>query len=129
MYLMGRMVKEFGIPFDLKYFLTTQSHDLEFYVQREKVGTVGTDWMKEAAAARNAALWPARMAGVPADGVLPRLAHSGDRGTLLASVSERIARRWRRWKQQAGWPTASMHHVAPWPLSISEFCTPTRRTR
>jgi len=30
MHLMGRMVNEMGLALDLKYFLTTQDHDLEF---------------------------------------------------------------------------------------------------
>ena len=70
MHLMGRMVREMGLNFDLRYFLTTQDHDIEFYVQLEKVTALTTDWAQEAEAARRGALWPRNMPDVPADGLL-----------------------------------------------------------
>jgi hypothetical protein len=58
MRLMRRMVDEMGLKFDLKFFLTTQDHDLEFYVQLERVEIPTTDWAAEAENAERTALWP-----------------------------------------------------------------------
>jgi predicted SAM-dependent methyltransferase len=80
MHLMGRMVRELGVDFDLRYFLTTQGYDLEFYVQLEKTTTLTTDWAREAEKARRNALWPERMPDVPADGVLRQIAASTAQG-------------------------------------------------
>lgn len=58
MHLMSRMVREMGLKFDLKFFMTTQDHDLEFYVQLERVKIPSTDWAAEAEKAEREALWP-----------------------------------------------------------------------
>jgi SAM-dependent methyltransferase len=58
MRLMGRMVKEMKLPFDLRFFMTTQEHDLEFYVQLEKVNLPSTDWETHAEEALSGAIWP-----------------------------------------------------------------------
>jgi SAM-dependent methyltransferase len=46
------------LSFDLAYFLTTQDHDLEFYVQLEKVNRPTTDWAALKDKASKTALWP-----------------------------------------------------------------------
>jgi hypothetical protein len=50
--MMGLVCQKLGVSFDLQYFLTTQKHDLEFYIQLKKVETVSTDWLSEARKAR-----------------------------------------------------------------------------
>ena len=56
--LLGDIEVSFGLGFELQYFLTTQSHDLEFYVQLRRTNRPQTDWMAEAEKARRDALWP-----------------------------------------------------------------------
>jgi SAM-dependent methyltransferase len=58
MELMGRITAEIGLSFKLVHFVTTQSHDLEFYVALRK-SDEPTDWLEEAERARQSALWPA----------------------------------------------------------------------
>jgi hypothetical protein len=61
MALMDRIAREAGhLRFNLAHFLTTQDHDLEFYVQLEKVETATTDWLAMAKLAEKNALWPGR---------------------------------------------------------------------
>jgi predicted SAM-dependent methyltransferase len=62
---LGRIVRETNLGFDLQYFKTTVSHDLEFYVRLVRVSSPSTDWYKEAAEARKSALWPASISTVP----------------------------------------------------------------
>jgi predicted SAM-dependent methyltransferase len=57
--LLGQIAKHSKIGFDLSYFLTTQSHDLEFYVQLTRVDVSSTDWEEAATKEHNGALWPA----------------------------------------------------------------------
>ena len=54
---MAEMTERYDLGFNLSHFMTTQSHDLEFYVALEK-STAKTDWRLEAARARSGALWP-----------------------------------------------------------------------
>ncbi|WP_108862019.1 methyltransferase domain-containing protein [Ruegeria sp. Alg231-54] len=61
MRLMGLIVSETGLCFDLRYFLTTQDHDLEFYVQLERTNSPTTNWSIEATRARLDALWPSQL--------------------------------------------------------------------
>jgi SAM-dependent methyltransferase len=56
--LLGQLESKFHIGFDLEYSLTTQSHDLEFYVQLRRTDHVTTDWAAAAADAQARALWP-----------------------------------------------------------------------
>ena len=56
--LLGRIIATNGLGFDLKYFLTTQTHDLEFYVQLERVEKPATDWIAAAIDAYENALQP-----------------------------------------------------------------------
>ena len=49
-----------SLRFDLVHFLTTQDHDLEFYVQLEKVETTTPDWVEMARRAESTALWPGK---------------------------------------------------------------------
>ncbi|MBB3542448.1 methyltransferase domain-containing protein [Rhizobium sp. BK399] len=72
MHLMGRMVSEMALRFDLKFFLTTQDHDLEFYVQLERVDEPSTEWAGEASDARNGAIWPPGAPQIPADGIVSK---------------------------------------------------------
>lgn len=60
MNLMGQIDRRLGLGFRLKHFLTTQSHDLEFYVALEKGGGT-TDWELEESIAKHGALWPGGM--------------------------------------------------------------------
>ncbi|MET4277752.1 MULTISPECIES: methyltransferase domain-containing protein [unclassified Bradyrhizobium] len=46
------------LNFNLAYFLTTQDHDLEFYVQLEKVAAGTTNWAEIKDIAEKTALWP-----------------------------------------------------------------------
>ena len=72
--LMGKVVSGFGVNFELGHFLTTQDHDLEFYVQLVKTETSTTDWNAASAEAFKAALWPASaMPTLPADGLYRRV--------------------------------------------------------
>jgi hypothetical protein len=57
---MDRMSVEMGLRFRLSNFVTTQFHDLEFYVALEK-GEASTNWKHEAEKAREGALWPHAM--------------------------------------------------------------------
>jgi hypothetical protein len=58
--LMDWMTKEYGLAFDLKYFCTTQYHDLSFFfqLQRPLDDIPKTDWSAEAEEQRRTALWP-----------------------------------------------------------------------
>jgi SAM-dependent methyltransferase len=56
--LMGEISEQLGLGFTLASFMTTQSHDLEFYVTLRKSADK-TDWRAEADAAWKTALWPA----------------------------------------------------------------------
>jgi len=56
--LIGDIVREAGLGYDLKYFLTTQPHSIEFYVHLEKQGRSTTDWARAAARARRTAKGP-----------------------------------------------------------------------
>jgi len=56
--LIGRVVNEAGLGFDLDHFETTPSHNLEFYVRLKKVATSTTDWSAAARTAHDTALWP-----------------------------------------------------------------------
>jgi SAM-dependent methyltransferase len=68
--LMGNIVSRFGLKLELGHFLTTQDHDLEFYLQLVKTETPATDWAAASAEAFETALWPATaMPTVPADGL------------------------------------------------------------
>lgn len=58
--LMGQIVRETELAFDMSYLLTTQSHDLEFYVQLTRVEASKTDWSAAARDAYGEALWPAK---------------------------------------------------------------------
>lgn len=58
MNLMADISEQFGLGFTLASFMTTQSHDLEFYVTLRK-STEKTDWRAKADWAFNNALWPA----------------------------------------------------------------------
>lgn len=55
--LMGKIEEVFGLGFKLTRFLTTQTHDLEFYVTLRKGGEK-TDWALQTSLARTGALWP-----------------------------------------------------------------------
>ena len=57
MSLMGWLTDKYNLGFKLSHFLTTQSHDLEFYVALEK-SAAKTDWREQEALARSDALWP-----------------------------------------------------------------------
>lgn len=68
--LMGKIVSRFGVNFELGHFLTTQDHDLEFYVQLVKTEAPATDWAAASDRAFKTALWPASaMPTQPADGL------------------------------------------------------------
>jgi SAM-dependent methyltransferase len=72
--LMGKITSTFALGFALGHFLTTQEHDLEFYVQLVKTETPPTDWDKASAEAFETALWPASaMPTLPADGLHRRV--------------------------------------------------------
>jgi len=58
LYVMGLIEKEYGISFELKNFLTTQPHDLEFYVALKKSTSMSTDWNREAKNSYKSANWP-----------------------------------------------------------------------
>jgi hypothetical protein len=47
-----------GLGFNLQYFMTTPSHDLEFYVRLERVAASTTDWAHAASEAWRNAMWP-----------------------------------------------------------------------
>jgi len=94
MHLMGRMVSEMRLNLNLSYFLTTQDHDLEFYVQLEKTTALTTDWAQEAEAARRGARWPTNMPNVPADGVLRQI--SGSTAQTAAAPNTQPAKTARR---------------------------------
>jgi SAM-dependent methyltransferase len=70
--IVGRMVEEMGLPFDLRFFLPTPRHDLEFYVQLEKVQTVTTNWESEADRVLNTAPWPSGISVYVNDGIMGR---------------------------------------------------------
>lgn len=55
--LMGKITDAYNLGFNLSHFLTTQSHDLEFYVALQK-SNEKTDWNLQALLARASALWP-----------------------------------------------------------------------
>jgi SAM-dependent methyltransferase len=55
--LMGKITEKYDLGFRLTHFLTTQSHDLEFYVALER-STTKEDWDLQAARACSGALWP-----------------------------------------------------------------------
>jgi len=55
---LGRIMEDTKMGFDLQYFQTTMSHDLEFYVRLVRVSSAGTDRTTKAAAASVDALWP-----------------------------------------------------------------------
>ena len=57
--LLGRIVEASDLAFDLSHLMTTQSHDLEFYVQLTRVEASSTDWPSAARDAYSNALWPA----------------------------------------------------------------------
>lgn len=57
---LGYVTREFGVGFSLCHFLTTQQHDLEFYVQLERTDVSRTDWASAAEAARSGAVWPSK---------------------------------------------------------------------
>ena len=72
--LMGKILPRFGLSFELGRFLTTQDHDLEFYVQLVKTETPATDWATASAEAFETALWPeSAMPATPADGLYRRV--------------------------------------------------------
>lgn len=58
--LMGWMVEEYGLTYNLRWYQTTPQHDLEFMVQLEKseTGSSTTDWGNAAHYARQSAKWP-----------------------------------------------------------------------
>lgn len=55
--VLGVLIEEFSLPFELCHFKTTPKFNLEFYVRLRK-GAPRTDWMAAVSAAREAALWP-----------------------------------------------------------------------
>jgi SAM-dependent methyltransferase len=66
----GHLVAKFGLDFELGRFLTTQDHDLEFYVQLIKRPNPQTDWSAVSHDAYETALWPTGVApSMPADGL------------------------------------------------------------
>jgi predicted SAM-dependent methyltransferase len=72
--LMGKVISGFGVNFELGHFLTTQDHDLEFYVQLVKTETPTTDWSAASAEAFETALWPTSgTPTLPADGLYRRV--------------------------------------------------------
>lgn len=72
--VMGKLTRPFGLDFELGHFLTTQEHDLEFYVQLVKTPSPSTDWSKASAEAFETALWPtSAMPTLPADGLHRRV--------------------------------------------------------
>jgi len=74
---MGRLTPLFGLDFELAHFLTTQDHDLEFYVQLVKTPASSTDWAKASVEAFATALWPASAApSLPADGLYRRMTNA-----------------------------------------------------
>nr|WP_246712652.1 methyltransferase domain-containing protein [Rhizobium sp. BK399] len=90
MHLMDRMTSEMGLKFDLCYFLTTQDHDLEFYVQLERSDQVCTDFAVEEARARSVSPWPIGSPRAVADGLvncgaLPRV---GKRNFAIAALAK-----------------------------------------
>lgn len=56
--LLGELVSEGHFQFDCTYFLTTQHHDLEFYLHLTKTSHSKTNWAEMAKRARKEALWP-----------------------------------------------------------------------
>lgn len=57
--LMGKITAKYDLGYDLKFFQTTPSHDLQFMVQLEKTaGRSATDWDAEAEAVKQSADWP-----------------------------------------------------------------------
>lgn len=57
--LMGWIVAEYGLSFNLRWFQTTPEFDLQFMVQLEKLSAGSTtDWAHAAFAARHTAKWP-----------------------------------------------------------------------
>jgi predicted SAM-dependent methyltransferase len=58
--LLGQIAKVSNVAFDVGYFLTTQSHDLEFYVHLTRVDVPSTDWQAVSFEQRDKALWPSR---------------------------------------------------------------------
>ena len=68
--LMGKIISSFGLEFELARFLTTQDHDLEFYVQLVKKKGPSTGWAEASSKAFETAIWPnSAMPTVPADGL------------------------------------------------------------
>jgi SAM-dependent methyltransferase len=57
MHLMGQISERIGCDFMVSHFMTTQPHDLEFYVALKK-SDARTDWRKYETMAREGALWP-----------------------------------------------------------------------
>jgi SAM-dependent methyltransferase len=75
--VMGKLTPLFGLDFELAHFLTTQDHDLEFYVQLVKTKALSTDWAKASVEAFATALWPASAApSLPADGLYRRMTNA-----------------------------------------------------
>ena len=76
MELLGEITDKYGLAFRLTHFMTTQSHDLEFYVALEK-SPVKTDWRAEMERARSGALWPANASGQSSQEGVGRFALAG----------------------------------------------------
>jgi SAM-dependent methyltransferase len=56
--LVGRAVQDTNLGFDLEYFRTTFSNDLEFYARLVRTPSRVTNWSREAEQARALAVWP-----------------------------------------------------------------------
>jgi SAM-dependent methyltransferase len=57
-HILDLVEKEYGLFFELENFLTTQPHDLEFYVTLKKSHKKKTDWLAEAKKSHKTANWP-----------------------------------------------------------------------